>query len=110
MRAGNCYTGEILASEQKTVPRKEEVVGSLTQTAAKFGRRLSESLVTLEKHAPLEEATTSSLEALKAFTTALHLETSASDTAAVEHYQRAITLDPEFALAYAYMAQLYYKN
>ncbi len=110
LRARNCYTGEILADEQRTVTRKEDVVGSLTQTAAKFGSRLAGSLAAVPKHAPLEEATTPSLEALKALTIALHMETSASDTAAVEHYQRAIALDPEFGLAYAFLAQLYYNT
>jgi eukaryotic-like serine/threonine-protein kinase len=110
LRARNCYAGEIVADEQKTVARKEDVLGSLTQTAAKFRPRLSASVVTLGKHAPLAEATTSSLEALKAFTTARQLESSASDTAAVEHYQRAVALDPEFAIAYAYMAQLSYNT
>ena len=110
LRATDCYTGEILADEQKTVARKEDVVSSLTQIAAKFRPRLSDSVVKVGKHAPLEEATTSSLEALKAFTTALQLESSVSDSAAVEHYQRAIALDPEFALAYAFMAQLYYNT
>lgn len=108
LQAKNCYTGEILTDEQKTVARKDDVVSSLAQTTGKFRPRLSDSLATVEKHAPLSEATTRSLEALKAFTTALQLETSATDTAAVEHYRRAVALDPEFALAYAYMAQLYY--
>jgi len=110
LHARSCYTGEMLADEQSSVTRKEDVVGSLNQTAAKFRPRLSDSLAAIPKHAPLEEATTPSLEALKAFTTALRLESSASDTAAVEHYQRAIALDPEFALAYAYMTQLYYNT
>jgi serine/threonine protein kinase/Tfp pilus assembly protein PilF len=110
LRARNCFTGEILEDQQRTVAHQEDVVSSVTQTAVKFKSRLSELLAALEKHAPLEEATTPSLEALKAFTTALNLETSASFTAAVEHYQRAIALDPKFALAYAYLAQLYYNT
>jgi serine/threonine protein kinase/Tfp pilus assembly protein PilF len=108
LRARNCYSGEVLDEEQMTAARKEDVVDSLKQAVARFRSRLAESLPALERHAPLEDATTPSLEALKALTTGLRQESTTSDSSAVEHYRRAIALDPEFATAYAWLAQEYY--
>ena len=68
LRAKNCTTGDILAEEQAQAARKEEVLSTLSQIATRFRTRVGESLATIEKHStPLEEATTASLEALKAF-------------------------------------------
>ena len=106
LRARNCYSGEVLGEEQKTVARKEDVVSSLSQTAGRLRSRLNDSLPAVERHAPLQEATTPSLEALKELSAAYRLEFTTSELAAVEHYKRAIALDPEFAIAYAYMAHL----
>ena len=72
LRAKNCTTGDILADEQTQAARKEDVLGALSQIAGRFRTRVGESLATIEKHStPLEEATTPSLEALKAYSTAL---------------------------------------
>ncbi len=71
LRATNCTTGDILADEQAQAARKEDVLGTLSQIASRFRTRVGESLATIEKHSmPLEEATTPSLEAWKAFSTA----------------------------------------
>ena len=71
LRARNCTTGDILADEQTQAARKEEVLGALSQIASRFRTRVGESLATIEKHStPLEEATTPSLEALKAYSSA----------------------------------------
>ena len=71
LRAKNCSTGDIVADEQAQVARKEDVLGSLSQIATQVRERLGESLATIEKYSrPLQEATTASLDALKAFTTA----------------------------------------
>ena len=71
LRARNCTTGDILADEQAQAARKEDVLGALSQIAIRFRTRVGESLATIEKYSmPLEEATTSSLEAWKAFSTA----------------------------------------
>ena len=71
LRAKNCTTGDILADEQAQAARKEDVLGALSQIASRFRTRVGESLATIEKHStPLEEATTPSLEALKAYSAA----------------------------------------
>ena len=70
LRAKHCTTGDILADEQAQAARKEEVLSTLSQIATRFRTRVGESLATIEKHStPLAEATTPSLEALKAFST-----------------------------------------
>ena len=72
LRARNCSTGDMLADEQAQAARKEDVLGALSQIAIRFRTRVGESLATIEKHSmPLEEATTPSLEAWKAYSTAL---------------------------------------
>ena len=74
LRAKHCTTGDILADEQAQAARKEEVLRTLSQIATRFRTRVGESLATIEKHSmPLAEATTPSLEALKAFSTGEYL-------------------------------------
>src|SRR6266705_3072184 len=74
LRAKNCRTGAVLDEEQVQAARKEDVLNALSQIASKFRTRVGESLSTVEKHdTPLEEATTSSLEALKAFSGGLKI-------------------------------------
>ena len=71
LRARNCATGDVLADEQAQAARKEDVLGSLSQMVTQVRERLGESRVTIEKYSrPFEEATTASLDAWKAFTTA----------------------------------------
>ena len=71
LRAKNCTTGDVLADEQAQAARKEEVLSALSHIAIRFRTRVGESLATIEKHStPLEEATTPSLEALKAYSAA----------------------------------------
>ena len=71
LRAKNCSTGDIVADEQAQVARKEDVLGSLSQMATQVRQKLGESVVTIEKYSrPLQEATTASLDAWKAFTAA----------------------------------------
>ena len=108
LRARNCQTGDILASQQSQAPGKEEVLASLSRVAADFTKRIGQSLAKAEKPAPLAEVTTPSLDALKAFTIAWKIEGTTSQAAAVGHYQRAIALDPEFAKAYAALGLVYY--
>ena len=72
LRAKNCNTGNILDQEQAVAATREDVLNSLSQIARKFRTRVGESLATVEKHStPLAEATTSSLEALKAYSTGM---------------------------------------
>ncbi len=94
----------MLADEQARASRKEEVLDALTRIASKFRTRVGEKLATVRQHeTPLAEATTSSLEALKAYSTATRLNYSQGPAAAGPHFQRAIALDSQFAIAYAYL-------
>jgi eukaryotic-like serine/threonine-protein kinase len=102
LRARSCNTGNILDQEQVQAARREDVLNSLSQIARKFRTRVGESLAMVEKHStPLAEATTSSLEALKAYTTGIKLVVSSGGEAGIHYYQRAVEIDPKFALAYA---------
>jgi tetratricopeptide (TPR) repeat protein len=108
LRAKSCRSGDVLDEEQVQAASKEEVLNSLTQIASKFRTKVGESLATIQKHdTPLPEATTSSLEALKAYSVARKLNLSAGSPAAFPFYKRAIELDRNFALGYANLWQLY---
>jgi eukaryotic-like serine/threonine-protein kinase len=103
LRAKNCRTGEILDQEQVQAARIEDVMSALSQIAIKFRTKVGESLATVKQHGtPLEEATTTSLEALKAYSAAWkHQNTDHDLGAAVSLFQRAIEIDPKFAAAHA---------
>ena len=104
LRARNCTTGDVLADEQAQAARKEDVLRALSQIASRFRRRVGESLATIEKHStPLEEATTPSLEALKAYSAAWKTMMSAGSIKAQPLYQRAIAIDPDFAMGHAFV-------
>jgi DNA-binding winged helix-turn-helix (wHTH) protein/tetratricopeptide (TPR) repeat protein len=108
LRAKECHTGEVLAEEQAQAARKEDVLNALSQIASRFRRRVGESLATVERHnTPLAEATTPSLEALKAYSTAWKVLSSTGSAAALPLFQRAIEIDPKFAMAHAYLGRLY---
>jgi len=108
LRAKNCRTGRILDEEQVQAARKEDVLNSLSQIASKFRKRVGESLTTVEKHdTPLVEATTPSLEALKAYSAAWKVLYSTGSTAALPLFQRAVGIDPKFAMAHAMVGRIY---
>jgi serine/threonine protein kinase/tetratricopeptide (TPR) repeat protein len=108
LRAKSCRTGDVLDEEQLQASRKEDVLNSLTQMASRFRTRIGESLATIEKHStPLAEATTPSLDALKAYDAALKAATSVGSADALPFLKRAIELDPNFAMAYAFQARMY---
>jgi len=108
LRATNCRTGNVLDEEQAQAARKEDVLNALSQIASKFRTRVGESLAMVEKHsAPLAEATTSSLEALKAFSAALKVLSASGDSAAVPFFKRAVEIDPKFAMAHAVLGVAY---
>jgi serine/threonine protein kinase/tetratricopeptide (TPR) repeat protein len=109
LRAKNCRTGEILDQEQAQAAKIEDVMNALSQIAIKFRTKVGESLATVKQHGtPLEEATTSSLEALKAYSAGSKHLTSDNDLAAgVPLFQRAIEIDPKFAMAYASLGFTY---
>jgi len=106
LRAKNCRTGDVLDEEQAQAPRKEDVLNALTQVAKRFRTRVGESLATVEKHSiPLAEATTPSLEALRAYSEGLKVHSATGG--ALRLLQRAIEIDPKFAMAYAYLGHKY---
>jgi len=108
MRAENCNTGSILDQEQALAANREDVLNSLSRIARKFRTRVGESLATVEKHStPLAEATTPSLEALKAYSTGMKANLSTGSAAAVPFFRRAIEIDPQFAMAYADLGLAY---
>ena len=108
LRANRCDSGDLLDAEQTTAKTKEQVLDALTLVARRFRRRVGESIETRNKHdKPLEEATTPSLEALKAYSAGLHVTLNKSVVAGIPLYERAVNLDPDFALAYAQMALSY---
>ena len=108
LRAKNCHTGTILDQEQAVAARREDVLNSLSQIARQFRTRVGESLATVEKHStPLAEATTPSLEALKAYSTGMKVNLSSGNAAAIPFYRRAVEIDPRFAMAYANLGLSY---
>jgi DNA-binding winged helix-turn-helix (wHTH) protein/predicted Zn-dependent protease len=108
LRATNCSTGEVLDTEQVQAGRKEDVLRALGQIASRFRARVGEPLSSVSNlDTPLEEATTSSLEALKAFSEAIRVKNSQGSAAAIPFLQRAISLDPEFAIAHALLGRMY---
>jgi eukaryotic-like serine/threonine-protein kinase len=108
LRAEDCRTGDVLAEEQVQAARKEDVLNALGQIASKFRTRVGESLTTVKKHdTPLAEATTPSLEALKAYSAGWKASFSTGSAAAVPFLQRAIEIDPNFASAYATLGRMY---
>ena len=109
LKAVNCRDGNLLAQEQETATGKENVLNALGQAATKLRKRLGESLASVQKYDALpEDTTTSSLEALQAYA----LGNKATDIdndylAAIPFFQRAVTLDPNFAMAYMMLAGSY---
>jgi eukaryotic-like serine/threonine-protein kinase len=101
LKAVNCRSGDTLAEEQVTAASKEKVLDTLGQAATKLRGELGESLATVQKlDVPLEQATTSSLEALKAYSLGIKAVNEKGYAAALPYHQRAIQLDPNFALGY----------
>jgi hypothetical protein len=95
LKAVNCQSGDTLAEEQVTAGSKEKVLDALGEAASKLRGELGESLATVQKFdVPLEQATTSSLEALKAYSLGLKANTEKGSAAALPYYQRAIELEP----------------
>ena len=106
--AANCQTGDLLAQEQAEAANKEEVLGALGKAATQLREKLGESLNSIQKfNTPIEQATTSSLEALKAYSVGFNLQTSAGDAQALPSYKRAVELDPNFAVAHADLGLVY---
>jgi tetratricopeptide (TPR) repeat protein len=108
LKAVNCQNGSILAQEQVTARAKEKVLDQLGAAISKLRSELGESLASVQKFdVPLAEATTPSLEALKAYSTGWKMFSSNGEAAAIPFYQHATEIDPQFAIAYAWLGDLY---
>ena len=109
LKAVNCRTGDLLSDEQATANGKEQILEALGTAATKLREKLGESLASVQKYdAPPDSVTTSSLEALQAYTLGNRTTDVANDyAAAIPLFQRAISLDPNFAMAYLRLGQAY---
>ncbi len=108
LNALNCRTGESLAQEQVTADGKEKVLTALGNAATQLRSKLGESASSLQTHdVPLEQATTSSLEALQAYSLGIKALWDADDQTAIPAFQKALSLDPNFAVAYSYLGTAY---
>jgi hypothetical protein len=106
--SGRFSTGEVLDSEQVQAAHKEDVLTALGQVASRFRTRVGESLAMVKEHdTPLAEATTSSLEALKAYSEGWKFATRVGSAPSLPFYQRAVQLDPQFAMAHAMVGRIY---
>ena len=108
LEALNSRTGDPLAQEQFEVDGKEQVLKSLGQAASKLREKLGESLASIQKFdAPIEQVTTSSLEALRYYSLGVEQHSTAKYREAIPFYKHAVELDPNFAIAYARLAACY---
>ena len=104
----NVLDDEQVQAAKKEDVLKEDVLNVLGEIATKFRSRVGESLAMVQKHnTPLEEATTFSLDALKAYSTALKIVSSTGALAAEPLFKRATELDPKFAMAHAWVGRVY---
>jgi serine/threonine protein kinase/tetratricopeptide (TPR) repeat protein len=109
LKVVNCQNGDTLAQEQVTAASKEKVLDALGEAASKLRGELGESLATVQKFdVPLAQATTSSLDALKAYSLGRKASNEKGSSAALPYHQRAIELDPNFAVGYAVVGDDYF--
>jgi tetratricopeptide (TPR) repeat protein len=109
LNAVNCRNGDLLAQEQVTAGAKEQVLKALGDAATKLREKLGESLASVQKYdVPPQDVTTSSLEALQAYSLGSQAAVVKSEIAAtIPFFQRAVSLDPNFAMAYALLGTEY---
>ncbi len=108
LRAVDCNLGESLVEVQERAVGKEAVLNALDKAITGMRSKLGESLSSIEKYGtPLPEATTSSLEALRAYSMGNRAERAEGATAALPFFKRAVELDPGFAIAYNHLAIVY---
>ena len=108
LEAVDAETGDVMAREQVEIPTKEEVLTALGAATSSFREKLGESLASVRRFdAPLPRATTPSLEALHAYALALDEGRVVPRVEAVPHLQRALELDPNFAMAHALLSAVY---
>jgi tetratricopeptide (TPR) repeat protein len=110
LEAVDCSSGKRLASAKAEARSREDVLGALDSVAERVRRGLGESARSVESyHVPIAQATTASLEALKMFSIGSYLATHGKDeNETIPFFQKAIELDPQFAMAYSGLASRYY--
>jgi len=109
LKAVNCQNGDTLAQQQATAASKEKVLDALGDAASKLRGELGESLATVQQFdVPLEQATTPSLEALKAYSLSDKATNEKGAAAALPYVQQAVELDPNFAMGYRALANEYF--
>ncbi len=107
--ATNCASGESLAREQVTAASKEAVLSAVGKAASSLRGKLGESLASIQEFdTPVTEATTSSLEALKAYSAADEMRNGGGEAESIPLFQHAVDLDPNFAMAYARLSAIYF--
>jgi eukaryotic-like serine/threonine-protein kinase len=107
LKAINCESGRTLASTEAQASDENHVLEALGSVSVEMRNKLGESLSTIQKFdTPLEQATTPSLEALKAYSSGIQTTGTKGSDAAIPFFKRAIELDPNFAVAYAYLGIL----
>jgi DNA-binding winged helix-turn-helix (wHTH) protein/Tfp pilus assembly protein PilF len=108
LKAVNCQSGDLLAEAQEQAASKEGVLKALDSAAGSLRSKLGESLSTVQEYAtPLADATTPSLEALKAYSLGQKTRSAKGDTASLPFFKRAVELDPNFAMAYRTLSVSY---
>jgi serine/threonine protein kinase/Tfp pilus assembly protein PilF len=108
LQASDCQTGNSLAREEVQAASKEDVLKALDRAATNLRKKLGESLSSIQKYdVPVEDVTTPSLDALKAFSLGHKTRAQKGDAAALPFFERAIELDPNFATAYSALGTIH---
>ena len=107
LNAVNCASGTTIATVSTEAADKDHVLGALGKAAEDIRGKLGESLVSVQKYnTPISQATTSSLDALKAYSLGMQARANKGEDAAAPFFKQAISLDPNFAMAYATLGQV----
>ena len=108
LKAVNCQNGDVIASTDAESENRDSVLKALSQAGSALREKLGESINSITKfNKPLSQVTTSSLEALEAFSQGIRFSYSSDQDAALPYFQRAVQLDPNFARAYAAEGSFY---
>jgi eukaryotic-like serine/threonine-protein kinase len=111
LRAVSCDLGNSIAEVRERAADKQGVLTAVDKAAKQLRNKLGESLGSIDKYAvPLQEATTPSLDALRAYSMGLKTRMTKGSRAAIPFYQRAVEIDPNFAIAYNALAVAYRKR
>jgi tetratricopeptide (TPR) repeat protein len=111
LEAVDCQSGDSLGGQQAEAASREEVLKALGAASTRLRKQLGESLASVQKYdTPVEQATTSSLEALQAYSAGIKAHNQKGEEVAIPFFKRAIELDPNFAMAYARLGISYWNQ